>query len=168
MRLNNSWPGQFINQAKDPDRCPLDAYSLQNLENPGCPPDILPAGELEDDGFSTPPTTDTGSSGGMSATTVILISVVIILLIAIGGGVSLILRKPKKKKKRTKSSNDKSKDAAKAIPEEDQYIDHQDESVSLEDDPNYKIDESGCEWWYDEGIWWYRLPEMDEWAEHEG
>ena len=80
----------------------------------------------------------------------------------------VVVKKPKKKKKRTKSSNDKSKDAAEAIPEEDQYIDHQDESVSLEDDPNYKIDESGCEWWYDEGIWWYRLPEMDEWAEHEG
>ena len=167
MRLNNSWPGQFINQAKDPDRCPLHAYSLQNLENPGCPPDILPAGGLEDDGFSTPPTADTGSSGGISATTVILISVVIILLIAIGGGVSLILRKPKKKK-RAKPSNDKSQDAAKAIPEEDQFLDHQDEPASPEDDPNYKIDESGCEWWYDEGIWWYRLPEMDEWAEYEG
>jgi len=37
------------------------------------------------------------------------------------------------------------------------------------DDPNYKVDESGCEWWMDDdGVWWYRTPEMDDWTEHPG
>ena len=77
---------------------------------------------------------------------------VIILLIAIGGGVSLILRKPKKKKKRTKTTTAKSKDVTPAA-EGEQYQDVEDEPLAPEDDPNYKVDESGCEWWYDEGIW---------------
>ena len=41
------------------------------------------------------------------------------------------------------------------------------EELSMEDDPNYKVDENGCEWWYDEGAWWYRKPDMDEWAEYD-
>ena len=41
------------------------------------------------------------------------------------------------------------------------------EELSPEDDPNYKVDENGCEWWYDEGAWWYRTPDMEEWAEYD-
>lgn len=38
---------------------------------------------------------------------------------------------------------------------------------NYEDDPNYKVDENGCEWWLDDDRkWWYRTPEMDDWMEH--
>ena len=37
---------------------------------------------------------------------------------------------------------------------------------NLEDDPNYRVDEDGTEWWQDDdGVWWYRDPGMDDWAE---
>jgi hypothetical protein len=40
---------------------------------------------------------------------------------------------------------------------------------NLEDDPNYKVDENGCEWWLDDDRkWWFRTPEMDDWMEHTG
>ncbi len=33
-----------------------------------------------------------------------------------------------------------------------------------EDDPNYKVDEDGTEWWQDdEGAWWYRDSGMEDW-----
>ena len=36
-------------------------------------------------------------------------------------------------------------------------------------DPNYKVDENGCEWWLDDDQkWWFRTPEMDDWMEHTG
>ena len=96
----------------------------------------------------------------MSATVWILISAVVILLIAVGGGLSLILKKPKKKSKKRSivHSNDEPATELEAEPEEE---------LVPEDDPNYKVDENGCEWWYDEGKWWYRTPEMDEWVEHD-
>ena len=37
------------------------------------------------------------------------------------------------------------------------------------DDPNYTVDENGCEWWLDDDQkWWFRTPEMDDWMEHTG
>ena len=39
---------------------------------------------------------------------------------------------------------------------------------NYENDPNYKVDENGCEWWLDDGKWWFRTPEMDDWMEHTG
>ena len=40
------------------------------------------------------------------------------------------------------------------------------EEYSAEEDPNYRVDEDGTEWWQDdEGAWWYRDPDMDDWAE---
>jgi len=159
MRVNLSWPGQLIPGARTPDRCPLHANSLQNLENPGCPEDIHPNGDDSDNTGHTPyiaPDTEEG----LSATVWILISAVVILLIAVGGGLSLILKKPKKKSKKRSivHSNDEPATELEAEPEEE---------LVPEDDPNYKVDENGCEWWYDEGKWWYRTPEMDEWLEHD-
>ena len=160
MRINGSWPGELVPGARTPDRCPLHANELQNLENPGCPADMFPAGEEEESGGSIIPIQST-DSGGISTLTIIIIATVIIFLIAIGGAVTLLMRKPKKKSKRRKQSNQVEKRMAEPEPEIE-------EEIALEDDPNYKIDENGCEWWYDEGQWWYRTPEMDDWAEFDG
>ena len=36
----------------------------------------------------------------------------------------------------------------------------------VDDDPNYRVDEDGTEWWQDDaGVWWYRDPDMEDWAE---
>ena len=70
------------------------------------------------------------------------------------------MRKPKKKVRR-KQSNQVESRLSEPEPEAA-------EEISLEDDPNYKVDENGCEWWYDEGQWWYRTPEMDDWEEYAG
>ena len=49
--------------------------------------------------------------------------------------------------------------AEEALAETDDY--------NFEEDPNYKVDENGCEWWMDDDSkWWYRTPEMDDWVEH--
>ena len=158
MRVNLSWPGELIPGAKTPDRCPLHANSLQNLENPGCPADMFPSGVDSDDASGNTPYITPDSGGGISATVLILISASVILLIAIGGGLSLVLKKPKKKQKKRLSSQ----------VNESQVVEPEPEEESLpEDDPNYKVDENGCEWWYDEGVWWYRTPEMDDWAEYD-
>lgn len=158
MRVNLSWPGELIPGAKTPDRCPLHANSLQNLENPGCPADMFPSGVDSDDASGNTSYITPDSGGGISATVLILISASVILLIAIGGGLSLVLKKPKKKQKKRLSSQ----------VNESQVVEPEPEEESLpEDDPNYKVDENGCEWWYDEGVWWYRTPEMDDWAEYD-
>ena len=160
MRVNLSWPGQLVPGARDPDRCPLHANPFQNLENPGCPDDMYPAGDDTGDNTSNNPTITADNEGGLSAMTMILISALIILLIAIGGGLTVVLKKPKKKSRPRSiaKSNDEPIVESESEPEEE---------LSPEDDPNYKIDENGCEWWYDEGAWWYRTPEMEEWTEYD-
>lgn len=38
---------------------------------------------------------------------------------------------------------------------------------SYSEDESYRVDENGVEWWQDEdGIWWYREPGWEEWAEY--
>jgi hypothetical protein len=40
------------------------------------------------------------------------------------------------------------------------------DDFSQEDDPNYRVDEDGTEWWQDDDeVWWYRDSNMDDWAE---
>ena len=160
MRVNLSWPGQLVPGARTPDRCPLHANSLQNLENPGCPDDIYPAGDDTGDDTTSPIVTR-DSGGGLGATAWILIAALVILLIAIAGGTNMLLKKPKKgsRKRSIVHSNDDKPLESVADSEEE---------LSLEDDPNYKVDENGCEWWYDEGVWWFRTPEMEDWAELDG
>jgi hypothetical protein len=46
-----------------------------------------------------------------------------------------------------------------------EQVEH-DEQLDAEDDPNYKVDEDGTEWWQDDdGVWWYRTPDMEDWGE---
>ena len=159
LRINQSWPGQLVPGARSPDRCPLHANQLQNVENPGCPEDINPTGQDSEDNTTVPFLTP-DSSEGMDIKFVIMIAAFLILLIAVGGAVSLSLAKPKKK----------TKQRSMAKPNDEPVVEtayDAEEELSPEDDPNYKIDENGCEWWYDEGAWWYRTPEMEEWAEHD-
>ena len=73
---------------------------------------------------------------------------------------TLLMRKPKKKPKRKQQSS--------RVEQVLSAPDSEAEEIALEDDPNYKVDENGCEWWYDEGKWWYRTPEMDDWDEYSG
>ena len=159
MRVNLSWPGQLVPGARDPDRCPLHANSLQNLENPGCPDDMYPAGDDTGD-TTTNPIVARDSGGGLGATAWILIAALIILLIAIGGGTTMLMKKPKKKSGKRSIVHSNDEKPIESEPESE-------EELSLEDDPNYKVDENGCEWWYDEGVWWYRKPDMDDWAEYD-
>ena len=45
-----------------------------------------------------------------------------------------------------------------------------DEARDQEDaGPDVSVDEDGTEWWEDdEGVWWYRSPDMDDWELYEG
>jgi ABC-type phosphate transport system substrate-binding protein len=160
MRVNLSWPGQLVPGARTPDRCPLHANSLQNLENPGCPDDIHPNGEDSSGNTNSNIPITTDSEGGLSATVWIIIAAVVVLLIAIGGGMTLVLKKPKKKQKKRSIVRPSDEPVAEVSVEAE-------DELSPEDDPNYKVDENGCEWWYDQGAWWYRTPDMEEWTEYD-
>ena len=160
MRTEEGWPGGLQSNPKDPDRCPLHANSFQNVENPGCPEDVFPAGRVDEGPLPTGPT-DRGDGGGMSTTSIVLISIGLLVLLALVGGVTvLVLRREDPAPK-----HDLSKVGAQTEPEPESEVD---DGYVLEEDPNYKVDDDGCEWWYDEGVWWYRTPEMDDWAEHGG
>jgi hypothetical protein len=48
----------------------------------------------------------------------------------------------------------------------DNYVEEeiQSESDGGESDPNISVDEDGTEWWEDDqGVWWYRSTDMDDW-----
>jgi hypothetical protein len=48
----------------------------------------------------------------------------------------------------------------------EEFVRQSQQSSEYENDPGYSIDEDGTEWWEDEqGQWWYRDPNMDDWAE---
>ena len=44
-----------------------------------------------------------------------------------------------------------------------------DDALDEEDaGPDVSVDEDGTEWWEDdEGVWWYRNPDMDDWERYE-
>jgi hypothetical protein len=48
----------------------------------------------------------------------------------------------------------------------DNYVEEeiQSESDEGESEPNISVDEDGTEWWEDDqGVWWYRSADMDDW-----
>ena len=162
---NPAWPGQFVTNARDPDRCPNHSYTFQNLENPGCPLDIYPGEEEIQDsdsqGDNYNPKSD--DDGGLSMIAIAVIAFGIILLIGLGGIATMILRRQKSPKGRRKTPTPSEKTPQ---AEDLQVVE---EPIGPENDPSYKVDEHGCEWWVDEdGVWWYRLPEMEDWAEYQG
>ncbi|MDP6900331.1 MAG: hypothetical protein QGF94_05800, partial [Candidatus Thalassarchaeaceae archaeon] len=71
-----------------------------------------------------------------------------------------VLKKPKKKQKKRSIVRPSDEPVAEVSVEAE-------DELSPEDDPNYKVDENGCEWWYDQGAWWYRTPDMEEWTEYD-
>jgi hypothetical protein len=98
-----------------------------------------------------------------------IIGLVVVLIIAGAAGV-LIIAKGKKQ-----ASRDTRREArANAEVATSEFLDRIEdadatlqEEADFEDDPNYKVDESGTEWWLDDDRkWWYRTPEMDDWTEH--
>ena len=157
LRTEGGWPGQYGADAKDPDRCPLVAYTFQNLENPGCPEDLYPAGEPEE--AYVPPAGSGRGDEGIGTFTMILILVALLMAAVIGGGAYLVLKKPSKGPKPRSIVTADETAVTESEPED---------MLEPEDDPNYKVDENGCEWWYDEGKWWYRTPDMEDWVEHDG
>ena len=47
-----------------------------------------------------------------------------------------------------------------------EFVKQSQQSNDYENDPGYSVDEDGTEWWEDEqGQWWYRDPNMDDWEE---
>jgi uncharacterized protein YpmS len=96
----------------------------------------------------------------MSTTALVLIIIAVIVLAILAAAAVIVLKKPKKGRSRNiVTTRDSTSEVVETEAEDE---------VSLEDDPNYKVDENDCEWWYDEGIWWYRKPDMEDWAELEG
>jgi len=53
-------------------------------------------------------------------------------------------------------------------PEPEYYEPEYEEEWQEESDDGITVDEDGTEWWEDDDrVWWYRTPEMDDWAEFE-
>ena len=105
----------------------------------------------------------------MSTGTIIAIIAAVVILIVGGAVVAITIIKRKqdaelearKAAKRGDMPAPATEVAEEALAESDEE--------NYEDDPNYKVDENGCEWWLDDDRkWWFRTPEMDDWMEHTG
>jgi hypothetical protein len=110
------------------------------------------------------------SEEGMS-TGVLVAIIVASILVIIGGSFAaiLILKQSKQSKKDKRRKSQRETDAMVSEKLDQSGGDGSSESTidDYQSDPNYKVDEDGCEWWMDEDQkWWYRTPEMDDWAEH--
>ena len=94
----------------------------------------------------------------------------VVILLIVGGAVGAVLvikrrqateRDARRALKRGDMPAPATEVAEQTVAEEDDY--------NYDDDPNYKVDENGCEWWLDDNRqWWFRTPEMDDWMEHTG
>ena len=94
----------------------------------------------------------------------------VFIVLIVGGAVGAVLiikrrqateRDARKALKRGDMPAPATEVAEQTVAEEDDY--------NYEGDPNYKVDENGCEWWLDDDRqWWFRTPEMDDWMEHTG
>ena len=107
--------------------------------------------------------------GSMSTGTLVAIIAAIVLLIVGGAAGAIVIIKGKQKSEREARRAVKRGDMPAPATEvaEEALAETADENY--EDDPNYKVDENGCEWWLDDDRkWWFRTPEMDDWMEHTG
>ena len=102
-------------------------------------------------------------SGGLSTISIIgIIGLIAVVIIAGAIGAVLVIKGRQESEKKPKKSEEKP-----IVIQDEPAAESFDEDY--ENDPNYKVDENGCEWWLDDDRnWWYRTPEMDDWAEHGG
>ncbi|MEE2812332.1 MAG: thrombospondin type 3 repeat-containing protein [Candidatus Thermoplasmatota archaeon] len=113
------------------------------------------------------------SDDGLSTGAIIGILLTVVVVIVAGAIAAIVIIKNKQKAnkdKRRKSRRETDAAVAKQMDApEDTQLQSEDSVENYEDDPNYKVDEDGCEWWLDEDRkWWFRTPEMDDWMEHTG
>ena len=112
-----------------------------------------------------PSTDDDGISTGL------LIGIIALVMIVIVGGATVAVITIKKKQQSERDARRAVKRGDMPAPATEVAEEALAESTeeNLEDDPNYKVDEDGCEWWLDDDRkWWFRTPEMDDWMEHTG
>ena len=146
-----AWPGAYTPGALRPDRCPLHASEFGGV-NPGCPADMDPDGAQQ---TVDPPVTEPPASSGGSGNGLIWAGLAALIVIIIGGAVAAVLILGKKEAAPKPEPSMLEPEAA-AEPVE---------AESQEDD-GVSVDEHGTEWWQDDvGVWWYRTPEMTDWAE---
>ncbi len=115
-----------------------------------------PGAVVVEDGCSRQQLSPSSDEDGLPGFLLILIVSGFFLItgVAIGGAILL---------KRRKAITSPSLDHIDEIDEE--MVENTGENYG--DDPNYKVDENGCEWWLDDDQkWWFRTPEMDDWMEH--
>jgi len=111
---------------------------------------------------------NSGDSGMSTGTLVAIIAAVVILIV--GGAVVAItiIKRKKDAEFEARRAVKRGDMPAPATEVAEEAIEDTTES-NFEDDPNYNVDENGCEWWLDDDRkWWYRTPEMDDWVEHTG
>ncbi|MDG1525184.1 MAG: thrombospondin type 3 repeat-containing protein, partial [Candidatus Thalassarchaeaceae archaeon] len=133
-----------------------------------CP--YTPSGAVIIDGGCSRQQLDANSGdSGMSTGTLVAIIAAVVILIVGGAVVAITIIKRKQDTELEARRAVKRGDMpAPATEVAEEAIEDTAES-NFEDDPNYKVDENGCEWWLDDDRkWWYRTPEMDDWVEHTG
>lgn len=144
-----------------------DGDGVPNAED-GCPGTA--AGAIADDSGCSRQQLARPDDGGLSTGTIVAIIAAVVILI-IGGAVASIhfikakeaARKEARKAARRGDMPAPATEIAASTVDSEATAEPEDPA----DDPNYKVDENGVEWWMDdEGAWWYRSPEMDDWAEH--
>ena len=150
-------------------------YEQQDSDNDGIPNGVdgcmnTSSGAVVDENGCSTQQIATESDEGLSTGALIgILFAVFFAILATTVGVIVLI---KQKQKTNKESRRKSRFEKEAIVS--QHLDEPESNeVEAEDDyqedPNYKVDENGCEWWLDDDRkWWFRTPEMDDWMEHTG
>ena len=135
------------------DGCP-ETTTGANVNEKGCSASQLSAGSDE---------------GGMSTGVLITVFLVVIILIVGGAVITVTVIKKRQETERDARQSIKRGDMPAPATEVAEETLVEEEDHNFEDDPNYKVDENGCEWWLDDDRkWWFRTPEMDDWMEHTG
>ncbi|MBN16542.1 MAG: hypothetical protein CMB37_00055 [Euryarchaeota archaeon] len=125
---------------------------------------------VDDAGCSRQQRTQGQDEGGLSVVGIIgIVSLIAIMVPVIAALTVMKIRKKQANQLEARLSVKRGEMPAPATEVAEQVISEADNNDSnLDDDPNYKVDENGVEWWMDDDQkWWYRTPEMDDWAEHQ-
>ena len=144
-----------------------DGDGVPNADD-ACP--STPSGAvLVEGGCSRQQLGPSSDDGGLSTGTLVAIIAAVVILIVCGAIVAITVIKRKQDSDREARRAVKRGDMpAPATEVAEEALTESTES-DPEDDPNYTVDENGCEWWLDDDQkWWFRTPEMDDWMEHTG